>query len=689
MQKIQANMECVVDNLNDFYSTVVKDGEIKKKQFVMQRYNLGTYKLAEQTLKNGKKIYKRMPLTQNDTMAISSFLMLPMPVVKFSKIDLAGTTILERANLHHEIFSSYRLLKKNLDVVPQVINDLKNEFDYEKMETDTKKEFLSTIQEFVLHSDAENESEKYSKFLDVIVPKTRTFIRLVRKYIRDKLSFRAVVQYLEPFCVYSPDITYQQYNEIRFFVKEKIAKTKTDYVAKRDNLFMLQSMKYNVPVKLNTVFQLLNEKKELLDALYLSYPFLNDETTRTSLTSQEVLYKILTMDKGNLQCNLITSLLLCLMTPHDLMDVLSSPKIDEMTDVEKIVAADCHRRYLTKRYESLAKLQQDNNTEEVYYDREFDDTPYDILKKYKDQQKKMMPDKFFSYLKEALIQKHECPPELAEEMAATLIEQRKKVQDGEYAIVEIRPQMDESIDKEALSESDMETLKMESDARKKIQYFRRLKNNWISDKEINENAFLDTNTLFCNISKDCFKNRNNNVCETTGNIATQLTEMSKRKMMDEFDKRYAVNVEELERTLETALNQNKRMLKSLFHLNEVQLHKANNLAYELGKLSNTQEDLIQSPYLFLRDKILEQDDFSKKQYDIVRFVEKFCREPMVSELEENQHWKYCLETNTKLMPGFLYELAIEFTLGGDYQHRLDEICRAIGKLSQDGDAYVD
>jgi hypothetical protein len=87
--------------------------------------------------------------------------------------------------------------------------------------------------------------------------------------------------------------------------------------------------------------------------------------------------------------------------------------------------------------------------------------------------------------------------------------------------------------------------------------------------------------------------------------------------------------------------------------------------------------------------ILDQADFSKKQYDIVRFTEKFCREPMIGELDENQHWKYCLETNTKLLPGFLYELAKEFISGGDYMHRLDEICRAIGKLSEDRDAYVD
>ena len=688
-QKITANIECIVDNLNDFFSTVISGNEVSKRRFVIQRYQLGTHKLNEQVLKNGKKVYRRMPLTQNDSASIKSFLMLPVPVVQFSKIDLPCTSILDRANLHREIFSAYRLLKKNSDVVPHIISDLKQEFDYEKEETETKREFLSDIQEFILSDDAQMDENKYEKFLDVIVPKTKTFIRLVRKYIRDKLSFHAVVRYLEPFSIYESDITYQQYNEIRYFVKEKIQKTKVDYVAKRDKFSLLSTTKYMVNPKMNTMFDILVEKRELLDALYLSYPFLNNEKTRENLSSGEILHKILSLDKGNLQCNLITSLLLCLMTPNNLMDILQPPKIDEMTDIEKVKAEDCFRRFMTKRYDSLAKLKADNNKDDVYYDKEFDETPYDILKKYKDEQKKMAPDRFLSYLKEVLIQKHDCAPAIAEELAATLIQGKKQVRDGEYAVVEIKPQMGESTDPEALSEGDMETLRLEADARKKVQYYRRLKNNWVNDKEINENAFLDTNTLFCNISKDCFKNRSLDTCEPSADVSKQLGEINRRKMLDEFDKRYAVNAEELERTLETALNNDKRMIKNLFHLLEVQSHKANHLAFELGKLASANDDLITSPYLALRDMILGQDDFTKKQYDIVRFTERFCREPMVAELEENQHWKYCLETNTKLLPGFLFELAQEFITGGDYSRRLDEICRAIGKRSQDGDADVD
>ena len=103
-QKIVAPMECVVDNLNNFFSTTIRENEVSRRRFVIQRYQLGTHKLTEQVLKNGKKIYKRAPLTQNDSVSITSFLMLPIPVVQYSRIDLPSTNIYERTKLHQEVF---------------------------------------------------------------------------------------------------------------------------------------------------------------------------------------------------------------------------------------------------------------------------------------------------------------------------------------------------------------------------------------------------------------------------------------------------------------------------------------------------------------------------------------------------------------------------------------------------------
>jgi hypothetical protein len=87
--------------------------------------------------------------------------------------------------------------------------------------------------------------------------------------------------------------------------------------------------------------------------------------------------------------------------------------------------------------------------------------------------------------------------------------------------------------------------------------------------------------------------------------------------------------------------------------------------------------------------ILGQSDFIKKQANICKLAEEYCREPMVQELKEDAHWLYCKETNTKLVPLSIYQLAKAFVRGDDYLMVLDGLCRSVGIPSDDGDAIVD
>lgn len=687
-KEIMTDIESVVDNLDDFYSTVIKKDNVSKRKFVIQKYNLGLNKMEQRILKSGKKTYTSIPMTPNDTISIKSLIMLPASVMRYSKIYLPGTNILEKTTLHQNQFLLFRILKQNTDIIPNIIDDLEKELDYEKMEKEEKMEFLTGLQEFVLNDDFNNEDDKFQKLLEIIIPKTRILIRLVRKYIKDKLSFVECVKFLEPFMIYQSDITYKQYMEIRYFIKERIIELKKDYSKKSNEFGILRSYKYNISQEvIKPILRILNEKKEFFDIFVNAYKFETGDKTLV-ISSQELLAKMVTQDYGNLYTNLITSLLISLMTPNNLIDVLSKPNIDDMGDLEKIKPGDCARRYLSKKYDSLTALQKDNNVDELYFDNEYDDTPYDILKKYKDEQKKMLPENFVDYLAENLIQKHDCPPEVAKELASTLIAGKKIIRDDDYAILELKPKLPSNIDINALNDKEKAEIEVEANIRTKIQYYRRLKNNWIHDDIIDENSFLDTNTLFCNVSKECFKNTRNNICEPVDNAEHRMKELMKKKMLNEFDKRYTINVEELEKQIEKNIEYYLNMLSKTRRLIEIKEYKANNLSYELGKLS-TNEEIIESPYIHLRDMIMSQSDFSKKQTDIVRFFEKFCREPMMQELKEHAQWKYCKDTNTKLLPKFIYELAIEFVNGADYERRLAEICHSNGILSDDGDSIVD
>ena len=687
--QVMCNIDSIVDNLDDFKSTIHNVSGIAKRKYIIQHYGLGLTKMEQRLLKSGKKQYARVPMTPNDDITLKSLIMLPSSVMRYSKIELPGSTLMEKAAMHQLPFLLYKLLHKKTDIIPNVIEDLEKELDYEQMEKDTKREFLSGLHEFILSEKFNIEDDKFNKFLEVIIPKTRLLIRVVRKYIKDKVSFIDVVKSLEPFMIYSSDITYKQYMEIRFFIKERITQLKLEYSKKSSDFNLIRSQNYNIPDnKMKTIQKLLSEEEAYMNMFLQAYKLVANESDKLKLSSQEVLSLMLTQDGTNLYTRLLTLLMISLITPDGILDSLNETAVEEMSDLEKIKPVDCAVRYLAKKYSSITELQKDNNVDVVYFDKDYDDTPYDILKKYKDKQKTMPPEDFVDFLAENLIQKHDCPPDVAPQLAKTLISNKKTVEDGHYAILELKPKLPSTVDESKLSEKEKKEIEVEAESRKKMEYYRRLKNNWVHDDTIGDDSFLDTNSIFCNVSDKCFKNTANNVCESVTDTSARLKEVLKNKLKSEFDARYEVNVEELKVELTEHLNEFAKLLKNIRKLGEIRSHKQNNLSYELGKFANSTE-IIESPHAKLRDLILGQDDFSKKQFDIIRFFDKFCREPMIDALEEDANWKYCLDTNTKLLPGFLFELALEFTNGGDYAAKQGELCHRIGKLSDDGDSFVD
>lgn len=687
---VNENMDSVVLNEEYFYTTTINNGGVNKTQYLIQRYNLGINGLEDQTMKTGKTIYIRKDITPNDTMTLRSFLMLPEPVIRYSAITLPGTSIMTRASLSHHPFMLYRFLKRNLDIQSHNVSDITREINYEKMEKDTNKSVFSDVHEFFL-SDEILDEEKYHQFLDVIVPKTRFLIRLIRKYLNNRLSFLDVVKCLEPFTVYPSDISYKQYLEIRHVIKTRVEELKVE-IEKRSNEFViLRNAKYSTSLLPNSLLRTISEKQEYSDMFFKAYEalsLLNNKNSTSFYSTAEILQTMNDIDNGELYITLLKSILISLVTPNQLLDVLDQPNIDEMKDDEKIKPSDCARKYLAKRYTSIKDMQKDNAEDEIYFDSDLDDTPYSIIKKY-DKEKRGLPSNLFiEFLEQTLIDKHDCPISIAPELSKTLITGKKMVVDGDYAMLELRPGLPTDVDGDGLSSKEKEAVELEANIRKRTQYYRRMKDNWIKDNDIEEESFLDTNVLFCNISEKCIKNRTNNVCETLDEAGERMKEIARKKILNEFDKRYTVNADELQKELEINIVVHIKQLKKRYNLHDIQRSKQSRLAYTIGN-SISDNQIIQSPYLRLRDMILGQDDFSKKQVDICRFVLQYCRDPLVEQQDEEENWKYCKETNTKLFPFSLYVLAKAFVIGSNYAVKLDKVCVKYGIISDDGDSIVD
>jgi len=161
-------------------------------------------------------------------------------------------------------------------------------------------------------------------------------------------------------------------------------------------------------------------------------------------------------------------------------------------------------------------------------------------------------------------------------------------------------------------------------------------------------------------------------------------------MREEFDNRISDYIEKMDEKIKMVLKEDFKNIIKVTRLLEIQRKKDNNITNEIGKYSkNDSAPGVESPHVKLRNMIFSQDDFQKRQSDLVKFVDLFCREHMVDELKEEIHWLYCKETNTKLLPQSIYKLAHVFVSGGDYASKLDVICRTNGIMSDDGDSIVD
>jgi hypothetical protein len=678
-QVVHSDIEAVVDNI------VSK----KYKTTPIQRFTVGLSKIDSVDKKHGKTVYIRKPFMPSDKLSLKSIITLPAPVMEFSQIELPGTNILTKSQKSQHYLQLSRLLNKKTNINTHIVSDLDKEVKY--VDDDSKQnmldeniDFLEKITEFSLDDELSDEYNKYNKFLNSIIPKTRILFRLIRKNIKDKLSFVEVVNALEPFMIYSDDITYQQYNEIRYFIKERIKSYKTSLNQKSQEFNKIQNARYNTRPATNKIEHMFSEKKDYLEIFADGYKIKPEELKEHTTT--ELLLHIIQVDNGVLFSNILSRILLTLITPNKLLDSLQKPNLEDLSNTEKIKPKDCTRRFLAKKYKSISDLQKDNNSGAIYYDKDLDDTPYYILKKYENKQKSMVSELFVDYLAENLIQKHDCPPSSAKEMAATLISGKKEVNDGEYAILELRPKLPSNIEESKLSDKEKEEIELEANTRLKMQYYKRIKNHWVRDDTIDDNSFIDTQTLFCNIQQSCFKNTNNQQCETTEQSEARFKFNRQNSVFtEELDKRFSITVEEMEKELNAAIEKSMKQIKSSLRLKEIQLYKANYLAYELGR-QNSREDIIVSPNAKLFDLILSQDDFIKKQDDIIRFVQEYCREPMVAELKEESRWLYCKETNTKLVPMIIHDLALAFVMG-NYQEKQDELCREYGR--DEGDSTVD
>jgi hypothetical protein len=293
---------------------------------------------------------------------------------------------------------------------------------------------------------------------------------------------------------------------------------------------------------------------------------------------------------------------------------------------------------LTKRYISLEDLNADNDIP-IYFDKKYDPTVYDIISEYKAEQSEMEDAAFKTFLIDQLIKNIGLKRPEAKYEATSMIQKKREVQDGHYAVLEI-----DNIDSV------------------KYYYYKRDNNNWVRDETIPENSFFGSNELFCNIQNKCIQI--DKKCADPA-VGTDLVKKDLiREMYDEFDSNYIEGVDKYKSKMNALFTFERERISKLRTINRFLLYKYETAKIKLGT-GVEESDIITSPHAKLLDVILGQGDFVKKQNDIVRFVTKYTRSAVAIN-DEDEYWLYCIDTDTKLLPTFVSKLASVFVENGDY-----------------------
>ena len=668
---VKDDLNVVLDCLTNFYSSGFVNNYIKPFRFAIQKYNVGIEKLTATNFGGGKMVSTRTLLTQPDVLEIKSFITLPEPTIRFSRINMPGTSILDKANLNNTFLQYWKILNSKTNIQNVFIDNVDTDINFES------DNFANNIKHFSLNlsenaRSMHTKNELYSKFTSTIIPKTKILFNLIKKHINGKLSIVDVVSYLEPFLIYTDDLTYEQYRNIIMYVNNKISNYNKSFVEKSRTMtafkrvksardysiyaFSIANIIYNNPDNSS-----INEKYDINNNVY---------------TNSEQLKKIVMIDGGKLLSYVLTNENVQLLFDSDISELFEN-KAGHLTKTLKNDEKNntCKTYVISKHYDTLKELNSDNGID-IYFDKKYDNTDYGILNNYEHQLNSMEPDAFFDFLTQKIKSTFKLNETDSVYIATTLVEGYKKVLNGHYAILHFIPETD-----------DINTLK----------YYVRVNNKWVLDNTADKNGVSESQNIMCNLQQKCISKdyKNAEKCESTDLSKTSIIKSMNDKINTEFDALYELSKQEYEFKMNTNLQYHGLIISVLKQLEMHQLLKYNNAQYTLGV--NNEEGLnnIVSPYSKLRDMILGQHDFIKRQNYIVKFAKTFTRlnydivsgplgEP------ENDNWLYCVKTNSKLLPSFIYNVAVKYLYDHDnYNVYIELLVKKIGTLSDDGDSWVD
>jgi hypothetical protein len=715
--EVKNDMNVAIDNYGDYETDVIMRRNLGVNRFINMKYNTGLTRLDQVPIGKNTMNADVVSMTPSDKMTVTSILTLPTPVILFSKVNLPGTNILERANLGglHLNYSKFLNKKTKIKRVELDVNQTKEEImleekEKERLERERKKtereerekreanlagevtvvepivppaspylEYFNTVNSFIPKKEdtivtlpeggiasIQRKRETYDTFLEKLVPTTKEIFNIMSTYIKERVSLIGVVDVLEPFMIYSKHLTFKQYQMITNFIDCKISKYNKALKQGQNqynNIRRLKTKSNFLFSQAKTVYDMQGDLDIKLSVFH-SYGYDNGGTG-IILSNSELLKKVILTDYSNTYNAGAALHSAHLSYPDGLIPLFNASR----EEFKQMIANDranntCSNYTLAKTYRVKKELEDDNDVE-IYYDKIFDKTPYNILESYEKDRRTMSGSDFFEFLIKKLMKTHKLSDEEAADFAQTLIDGLKKVRSGDYAV-------------------------FFNTATNKFEYYVRRSNKWEYAPSATTNMFESDPNVLCNLQANCLyaESQIEGLCESIETVKDISKDTMMKSIVNQFDDNYNKSKEEREAGLKAKLEYYIEINERLKRLRYNKHVGANNAQYELGLAIVDTPETIVSPYKKIMNIILGLSDAHDRNMNIIKFTELCTREHIVG--KEDAHWLYCNKTETKLLPAFLSVLSKTYiSNNSEYENVLQKIKKDIGVLSDDGDKIVD
>ena len=625
------SMDVVINNYNDFESTIMKDGDVNSNRFTLQNYNTGFQAIRNKTYKNEKSsVYD---ITPNDKVIVESMLTLPYDVMKYSVINFPSTNIFNKALLNEIPFTYSQILKNTSMVHSQTINDLDEKVNFDKL--------TDSIQNITFSESIENDN-KYVNYLQKTIPTNKKLFNLIKDKLTGSVNIASIVEHLQPFLIEYDDITYKQMEAINDFLQENILNYKTAIATHKNmfdkELFIKFKVDYLYPILFrgidDSMYDLLKNNYQLQKKNY-SVEYLRNMLIKDDTWLLTSVYSFLNKDLFSIN-----------------VENIVSNALEETQEAQEDKPEPCKKYVLSKKYIDMSELEEDNN-KTIYYDKKYDNTQYDIIESYP--KRDMTDEQYKEYVALKLQENIGLPIEIAREDAETMINGKKSVKEGDYAVLE-------SYENDNFIST----------------YFVREDNAWKLDESVTKDTFMTGKKAICDSQEECISYDDKCV---SSNDSLYTTDSLLKKIKKSLDINFYENKKNFGKYIKSVVDKN---IVRLSAIAKIQSEKEFQNDFKKTKLGQTVElkDVVVSPHQPLLSAILGQSDFVKKQNDIINFANTYTKEG------EDPFYQYCIDSDVPLLPSFLLLLAVSFK-DGNYVPTLELVIKNQGKLSESGDYWVD